>query len=420
MIVKVFNGLIMHRFPNPGSDIKNSIDSLRFIMENIKDDEYFDLYDMKELLVVNGFISSSGATGMQALNKSDNLDRSRDQTYNQCKMYAEIYRSLGWISSVNKALDYQVSLFGRHVLNSKINPKLIFEYCLLGIENPNDILKISRQYRLRPFLAILNFAHKLGGSISRDEMIFGPLFLKDDTDKHEIDEVCQEIIKYRKLKGELSKMLAKKYEERMAETGLSFSATTAGNYTRFPIAAIQWVNWFSKEKNSFHLTEYGFKALNHAKSKYDLRFDDIDNNELLVNASKFAYYQFLLDYGYDLGALSQEYENSRANLPDKMTVNGMLFSPFSVVGSDKLAKIFKFTKPIQKRETNIETSESAHAYSYAKIATPFRLIENSSNPENEYSNQLKALLESNVDEDVIRIIKNEVRLYRKDGLPRIL
>ena len=197
----------MHRFPNPGSDIKNSIESLKFITDNIEDNEYFDLFDMKELLVLNGFISSSGATGLRAIQKGDNIDRSRDTTYNQCKMYAEVYRSLGWVSSANKALDYYISSFGQHILNSKVKPQLIFEHCLLGIENPNGVLEIPRKYRLRPFLALLKCAKALGGNLSRDEMIYGPLFLNDDTDEDEMDSVCQEILDLRNDRSLFSKGL---------------------------------------------------------------------------------------------------------------------------------------------------------------------------------------------------------------------
>ena len=406
----------MHRFPNPGSDIKNSIESLRFLMDNIEDSTFFDLFDMKELLVLNGFVSSSGSTGQQALQRSENIDRSRDQTYNQCKMYAEIYRALGWISSVEKALDYHISLFGRHVLNSKIKTQKIFEHSLLGIENPNGIIKIDRNYRLRPFLAILKCARKLDGHISRDEMIYGPLFLRDDTDNAEVDAVCKTLLELRTQKNELKKRLVKKYEERKKETGRGFSKTTSENYTRFPIAAIQWVNWFTKKKNSFYLTDYGLKALEIAESKIDLRFDDIQNDQGLIDVTKFAYYEFMLEFGYDLGEQESDYQQAKANIAPEVALNGTLFSPFSTIKNEKLAEIFKFTIPTEKRETNIQLNDDddKEADKYTDIITPFRLIENSASPENEYSNRLVNLLSEYSCVETTKIIKDEVRWYKKE------
>jgi len=403
----------MHRFPNPGSDIKNSISCLRFVMDNIEDGEYFDLFDMQEILVLNGFISSSGTTGLQALLKGSNKDRSKDTTYNQCKMYAEIYRALGWISSVDKALDYHVSLFGHHVLNSKVKPQNIFEHSLLGIENPNGILKINRNYRLRPFLAILKCARKLDGYISRDEMIYGPLFLRDDTDDAEVNAVCEEIIDFRARKGELKKRLDIKYEERKKETGRGFSKTTSENYTRFPIAAIQWVNWFTKKKNSFYLTDYGLKTLEVAESKIDLRFDDIKDDQTLINVAKFAYYEFMIEFGYALGASEEEYQEAKANIPPEIASNGTLFSPFSTIKSKKLADIFRFIIPTEKRKTNIELGGDDPEI-YTDIITPFRLIESSASPENEYSIRLVDLLDEHSDAETTKIIKDEVRWYRKE------
>ena len=117
----------MHRFPNPGSDIKNSIESLKFLIDNIDESNYFDLFDMKELLVLNGFISSSGHTGMEALQRSENTDRSKDQTYNQCKMYSEIFRALGWLGSIEQQNNIDITLFGLHALNSKVKPEVVFD-----------------------------------------------------------------------------------------------------------------------------------------------------------------------------------------------------------------------------------------------------------------------------------------------------
>ncbi|EMR8941042.1 hypothetical protein WKS02_000137 [Yersinia enterocolitica] len=377
-------------------------------MDNIDRDEYFDLFDMKEILALNGFISSSGATGLKALQKGDNVDRSRDAIYNQCKMYAEVYRSLGWVGSVDKALDYYITPFGRHVLNSKVKPQLIFEHCLLGIENPNDILVIPRKYRLRPFLAILKCARELEGYMSKEEMIYGPLFLSDDSNLEEIDSTCKEILQLRNDKTEFKNKLEAKYIER------EITANTASNYTRFPIAAIQFVGWFTKKNGCFHLTEYGYNALYLAEKKNDFRYIDISDDIFLDDLSKFSYYDFLLNHGYNLGNLAIDHEQAKKNLPKEITEYGTLFSPFSVMNSKRLSQIFNFMIPSTKRKTSVELTDKYNNKERVNTIVPFKFTVNTSNIDNKYSNRLKELIASQEEKHVIKLIKDEVRLYKKD------
>ncbi|ELG9628839.1 hypothetical protein ROM75_002398 [Vibrio vulnificus] len=404
----------MHRFPNPGSDIRNSIDSLKFLMENIDESEYFDLFDMKELLVLNGFISSSGATGIQALQKSENIDRSRDQTFNQCKMYSEIFRALGWTSSAGKQNDVHISQLGKHALNSKVKPQTVFSHCLLGLENPNDILDIKLNYKLRPFLAILKCAEKLGGSISRDELIYGPLFLRNDKDDEELNSLCTEILSLRKNKGALRAKLDEKIRARAKETGKSFSYTTAGNYTRFPIAAIQWVDWFQKSKGVYRLTDNGRLALAKANEMDDTRFYEITDDAYLVKLAKFSYYQMLVNLGYKLESKNIEFNSLKQELPEEVTTNGTLFSPFCTLSNEKLSEIFSFTIPSKKRKTNIDLSDATIEASKHSQERPFKLTASQSIKQNLYSKKLLELLEKHKANDVAKLIKEEVRSYKKE------
>ncbi|HFG1773413.1 TPA: AlwI family type II restriction endonuclease [Vibrio cholerae] len=405
----------MHRFPNPGSDIKNSIDSLKFLMENIDEAEYFDLFDMKELLVLNGFISSSGATGIQALQKSENTDRSRDQTFNQCKMYSEIFRAFGWTSSAGKQNNVHISLLGKHALNSKVKPQTVFSRCLLGLENPNDILDIKLNYKLRPFLAILNCADKLGGYISRDEMIYGPLFLRNDKDDEEINSVCSEILSFREEKGALRVKLEEKIKARADETGKSFSYTTAGNYTRFPIAAIQWVNWFKKNRNNtYSLTDNGKHTLAKAREMDDTRYCEITDDEYLTKLAIFSYYQMLVDFGYNLESKNGEFYSLRQQLPKEVADNGTLFNPFCTINNEKLAEIFSFPIPNKKRKTTIDLSDVTNQTNKYPQELPFKLTAAQSIEKNTYSEKLLTLLEVYEPKEVARQIKEEVRSYKKE------
>ena len=140
----------MHRFPNPSSAVDTIINCFNVLYENIDRDEAFGLFDMQEILVSNGLISSSGATGIRALLKGSNKDLSRDKSYNQCKMFAEIYRFLGWIQSYETALNFTFTQLGDHVA-SAVDEKPLVEICFLGIEFPNQLIEVSGSYSIRPF-----------------------------------------------------------------------------------------------------------------------------------------------------------------------------------------------------------------------------------------------------------------------------
>jgi hypothetical protein len=119
--------------------------------------------------------ASSGHVGEQALALSTRADRSRDPLYNQSKMYAELFRTLGWMVSddPNNALHFRFTMLGDHAAVADVDPKAIFEESVLGINYPNHILAIKGTEASRVFSTILRVANRLDGHICRDEIILG-------------------------------------------------------------------------------------------------------------------------------------------------------------------------------------------------------------------------------------------------------
>ena len=140
----------MIRFANPSSSVDSLIRSYLFLYENIDRNVAFGLHDMQEILVVNGLISSSGAMGADALLKGSNKDLSRDKSYNQCKMIAELFRLFGWIQSTESALTYCFTPLGDHLAHASKNRRRLIGKCFLGIEFPNDLITGIGHHRLRP------------------------------------------------------------------------------------------------------------------------------------------------------------------------------------------------------------------------------------------------------------------------------
>ena len=109
----------MHRFPNPGSDIDSFIRIFQALFEELGYDTEFSLDDISTALINKNLASSSGYMGNEALSRSYNKDRSRDKLYNQSKMYAELFRSLGWFRTTKSRLNFSLSYLGIHLATSK-------------------------------------------------------------------------------------------------------------------------------------------------------------------------------------------------------------------------------------------------------------------------------------------------------------
>lgn len=258
----------MLRIANPGSDIDQVIRIFRDLYQVLKDRADFDLDDMTLAMVDRGNVSSQGAFGEEALRRSTRKDRSRDPLYNQSKMYAELYRTLGWLESTTSSLRFAFSWMGAHAAETP-EPKQLTIECLLGMAYPNDVLSGQSGHALRVFPIILSTAKALGGGITRDEMIVGPLSLSDDRNPDAI-KAMQDLLKScRKKKDGIASAIADLQKRR------GISPVTMRNYTRFPIAAIQWAGWAIKSpKSMLSLTPAGDALIVRLATLGDFRLAD--------------------------------------------------------------------------------------------------------------------------------------------------
>lgn len=224
----------MIRFPNPGSDIPTFIHIFQTLYSYLKEQGLFSLDDMSKTLTEMNLAASSGYVGEQALKLSTRTDRSRDPLYNQSKMYAELYRSLGWItSSEEKALLYTFTLLGDHVAAAKVDPKSIFEESVLGINYPNQIIDNKSQDASRTFAAILLSALEMDGLTCRDEIIVGAMNVND------MDMVAfgAMVAKLKTFRGNIKNLQAA-IKELSEKTKIQIN--TLQNYTRFPMSVLMY------------------------------------------------------------------------------------------------------------------------------------------------------------------------------------
>lgn len=324
----------MLRFPNPGSTIENLLHIYKVIYKELKELEFFDLDDISKTMTNALLAASSGYVGEEALERSTRDDRSLDPLYNQSKMYAEIFRSLGWIASTeSSALNYVFTLLGEYAGESNdIDP--IFEESILGIVYPNDILDSKSEISSRPFLSILKTLDQLGGYLYRDEMILGPMSYDDNS--NELAEMINNILLARPEFKRLKKMFSD------ASKALGIQENTMKNYTRFPISVLEYCGWIEKESNKtvysktiklMKLTDKGKQLVQDLDLYHDERIALFQKrkDKLKKAMANLGFYQMLDRSGYEIDSVLSDLQKYVDEL-NKAGVDGkILFSPYQTI-----------------------------------------------------------------------------------------
>ncbi|MCZ4088756.1 hypothetical protein [Sinorhizobium psoraleae] len=133
----------MLRFPNPGSTIENFVSVYGAAFER-QNGRTVDLDDIVAAVVAANLATSSGYMGEEAVARSTRADRSRDPLYNQLKMYAELFRTLGWLHPTpQSALNFKFTLLGEQVVAAGRDFGALLEECVMGIVYPTPILTVK-------------------------------------------------------------------------------------------------------------------------------------------------------------------------------------------------------------------------------------------------------------------------------------
>ena len=326
----------MLRFPNPVSDIGSFIRTYQELFDALCQRATFDLDDMSKALVERNLATSCGFMGQGALQRSTRQDRSRDPLYNQSKMYSELHKVLGWIHpSEDSALQFRFTYLGAHVAVARRDPTALFGESILGMVYPNSILNVRGDHALRPFATILRATRALDGLICRDEMIVGPLCLRDDRDEQAFSAMIDEL---RSVRGNWAR-LNQKLEDVSRKRGIKL--TTMGNYTRFPLAVLTSMGWtevrsqkdiYGKSIPFRILASEGQKALQMLDTHHDIRAVDLRDTDDATKAAvtRLGFYQMLDRAGFEIDPvqhqLSADQQQAASLLGDSDTP--ILFSPF--------------------------------------------------------------------------------------------
>lgn len=329
----------MIRFPNPGSDISSLIRIFQILYTYLNDRRGFTLDDMSATLTSMNLAASSGHVGERALALSTRVDRSRDPLYNQSKMYAELFRTLGWLVSDDseKALFFRFTLLGDHAAAANVDPKAMFEECVLGINYPNHVLAIKGTEASRTFSTILKVADRLEDHICRDEIILG-ILSNDDVCEEDVNNIVSSL---QQLRGSASRL-------RVALSDLSnkmgVQINTLQNYTRFPIAVLTYCGWFDKVRTRqyypdtgpivmFKLTEYGKRRANKLKGFYDVRLSSYETHDEEKQCAlvRVGFFTMLQRANFDVSSTIEQITVDERTLRQVVADRPVLFSPYQTI-----------------------------------------------------------------------------------------
>ena len=317
--------------------------SFEELYNTLKDKEFFDNDDIAVVLAKANLMASSGFTGDAALSLGANKDRSRDKTYNNAKMFAEIYRLLGLISVVNNvSSNYRFTYIGEHMVVPGADKKAIVEQCILGMNNPNKIMDVSYDESVRFFSCVLLTMSELDGIICRDEMILGPMNVNDNSPK-EFEKMIEYIKGLRKkksfstLQSELEKM-AKSLQGNKRD---GMTVTSVQNCTRFPISVLKYCDWVESENYSIYgrsvrfmkLTEHGYDTVSRIKAMKDIRLADYEKSSEIQKKAliRLGAYQMLARAKFNLDPVEDDIKKAKADAKGIIEGQEILFSPYQTL-----------------------------------------------------------------------------------------
>lgn len=350
----------MLRFPNPGSTISNFVAVYTAAFERLHG-KVVSLDDIVAATVEANLATSSGYMGPEAIARSTRPDRSRDPLYNQLKMYAELFRALGWLHPTEEsALQYTFTLLGRQVVAAGPHYLPLLGETVLGISYPSHVLTIKGEHDLRPLAFILQTMLACDDALSRDEMIVGPLSARSDREPGAVAGMAAVVEKLRESPSVIQEAVERLSEERRIQIN------TLRNYTRWPIAIMRDCGWtekahlrFRKGVASFEghrLTDEGKRVARRLSASADIRADQVDSLPFEEKAavSVQAHYSMLERAGFDIEPVSRKLTlqmpvfNRAVGLLGVDRNTPLLFSPFQSLSIEDTQKIFPTSEEASK------------------------------------------------------------------------
>lgn len=357
----------MIRFRNPVSDIGILIENFRKMYEDFVDFDYFDLDNIAEFCAREKLVSSSGYIGDEALKRSYAIkEDSRKSMKMQAKSYAELFRALGWIKSVDKSLHFNFSFLGMHIAVSGIGAYSLFEQCLLGMEYQNHELNVKFSDINKPFINILFAAQMLDGYIYKHEIMLGPMSMSNGYSREELNKKITYIKELRK-SGDLS--VLKEAFQKLADSE-NMQVTSVDNVTRFICPALLFVGWFRKVKMKTYgrsmpflqLTPKGERVISMIKKSIVIKGDSLNlEDEYCKEISELALLSMFKRANFEVEEEIKKYDELLNTIKEKYKKEDVLFSPYQFFSKNELENIlpqYSISGGIYRRDTSIDAKDN--------------------------------------------------------------
>lgn len=333
----------MLRFRNPGSNTETQIRIFQALYSALKSQQYFNLDDMERVMAETSLITAYGYAGDQALAITSKRSDSRNSTRMNMKMYAEVFRMLGWIAPANREKSYPLSftLIGACAGNSNFEGAAsLAEEALMGFVNPAEInhnVKYTERVRFYPL--VLRTLRELDGIMYKHELCLGPMSC-DDEDEESIEAM---IARLKLLRGDYSR-LSDAFGDLAQE--LNMTRQSVDNSTRLPIGLLSGLGWiengiknktlYNKSLTCFRISDKGSARLDEYLAMADIRLDGFHSLEpdLQEPAIRIGAYSMLERAGFDVESVSEVREADANRLESLLDGKDLVFSPYQTLWPD--------------------------------------------------------------------------------------
>lgn len=363
----------MIRFRNPGTQYNTQIQVIKQLYDCLGNDYSFTLKDMAEIIAKNKLMTAYGYAGSGAIKLSKDKSQKKESMNSalmNSKMYAEVFRMLGWITPLGeKAYPVIFTNIGIHMAtasNDAIKEKL-YEQCVLGINNPTELSnRMSYDEKIRFFKCALRSIIDLDGIIYKHELCLGPMSINDE------DEVAyHNMISYIKSIRGSYKRLDQNFKGLARSLGMK--PVPVDNCTRLPIAFMKACKWvksvknntiYDKSLNCLEITQHGIDVYNQIKNYCDIRLDSYktysyEEEQALI---RLGHYSMLERSGYDISGVRNQILIDKSICRDILKGKEILFSPYQTL-----------------RHTDVEQALNLDAkfkaYDHSKVYTPHPMSE---------------------------------------------
>lgn len=356
----------MIRFRNPGTQYSTQIQVIKQLYEALHSQAYFTLDDMAIVMAKEKLMTAYGYAGNDAIRLSNTEQESLNSTKMNAKMFAEVFRMLGWVAPYNNTSSYPLvfTYIGAHIALSTGDCSKLYEQCVLGINNPTEFSEnMSYNEKVRFFKCALRTLIDLDGVMYKHELCLGPMSIND-----EYEDEYQKMLKYiRSVRGNHTRLTT---EFNKLAASLRMKPTPVDNCTRLPIAFMKSCNWIETVRNTslynknltcLHITQHGRDVYNEIKDMYDMRLSDFNqyDNDVKSALVRIGTYTMLERANYNISAIKESLDIDKQFCQEILQGKELLFSPCQTIKREfvEYALGISFGEGTQS-EQNISTFES--------------------------------------------------------------